>query len=142
MEKINVNFQLNGIELITFNLATPETSLNQESTYNFDINIEHRINSEEKLVNVLTSIDVIHEESKQSQASIKTSCIFVIPNLHDFISGNSKQINLPDQFVVTLNSISLSTTRGIMFSQFKGTFLHHVILPIINPSSLVTTKAE
>jgi uncharacterized protein YbbC (DUF1343 family) len=32
-----------------------------------------------------------------------------------------------------LNSISLSTTRGAMFSTFKGTFLHGAVLPIIDP---------
>jgi hypothetical protein len=140
MEQVNVNFQLRGIELMEINLKQPLIPLNLERRYNFNINIEQRINNEEKLVIVVTSVDLIHEEDQQSHASIKTSCIFLIENFQDFITANSNQVNLPDQFIATLNSISLSTTRGIMFSHFKGTFMHNVFLPIINPSTVVIKK--
>lgn len=142
MEQINVNFQLKGIELIAINLNHPQIPLNAERAYNFNINIEQRINNEEKLVIVTTSVDLIHELDNQCHASIKTSCIFLIENLQDFYSETNNQANLPDQFIITLNSISLSTTRGIMFSQFKGTFMHNVFLPIVNPSAIITQKND
>lgn len=142
MEQVNVNFQLKEIELVGINLHHPLIPLNPERTYNFNIQIEQRINNDDKMVAVTTSIEVIHEEDKQCHASIKTNCIFIIENFQDFISEGNNQVNLPDQFVITLNSISLSTTRGIMYSHFKGTFMHHVLLPIVNPSSLVTTRSE
>ena len=137
MEQINVNFQIKGIELLEMNLKHPQIPLELERTYNFNINIEQRINNEEKLVIVVTSIDLIHEEDRQCHASIKTSCIFLIENFKDFIVANTNHVSLPDQFVVTLNSISLSTTRGIMFTSFKGTFMHNVFIPIVNPSTFI-----
>lgn len=140
MEQINVNFQIKGIELLEMNLKHPQIPLELERTYNFNINIEQRINNEEKLVIVVTSVNIIHEEDQQCHASIKTSCIFLIENFKDFIVANTNQVNLPDQFVVTLNSISLSTTRGIMFTNFKGTFMHNVFLPIVNPSTFIIKK--
>lgn len=140
MDLMNVNFQLKGIELLEFSLKNPQIPLNLERTYNFNINIEQRINNEEKLVIVITSVDLIHEEDQQCHASIKTSCIFVVENLENFTLPDSNVVNLPDQFVVTLNSISLSTTRGIMFSSFKGTFMHNVYLPIVNPSDFSREK--
>jgi len=140
MEQINVNFQIKGIELLEINLKHPQIPLELERTYNFNINIEQRINNEEKLVIVVTSVDLIHQEDQQFHASIKTSCIFLIENFKDFIVANTNQVNLPDQFVVTLNSISLSTTRGIMFTSFKGTFMHNVFLPIVNPSTFIIKK--
>ena len=142
MELTNVNFQIKGIELLEINLKHPQIPLELERTYNFNINIEQRINNEEKLVVVVTSVDVIYEEDQQSHASIKTSCIFLVENFQDFIVANTNQVNLPDQFVITLNSISLSTTRGIMFSGFKGTFMHNVYMPIVNPSSFNMAKAN
>lgn len=142
MDQINVNFQLKGIELLEINLKDPQILLNQERTYNFNINLEQRINQDEKLVFVVSSIDLLHEPDKQCHASIKTSCIFLIENMNDFISDANSHVNLPEQIVITLNSISLSTTRGIMYSQFKGTFMHNVFLPIVNPSSFVTIKSE
>lgn len=142
MEQVNVNFQLKEIELLEINLHHPQIPLSAERTYNFNIQIEQRINNEDKMVIVITSIEVIHEEDKQCHAAIKVSCIFIIENFQDFIVASTNQVNLPDQFAITLNSISLSTTRGIMYSQFKGTFMHNVLLPIVNPSSLITTRSE
>ncbi|HAX95978.1 MAG TPA: hypothetical protein DCY35_05575 [Prolixibacteraceae bacterium] len=142
MEQVNINFQLKGIELLDINLNSPQIPLNPERIYNFNINIEQRISKEEKLVIVITSIDLVHEPDKQCHATIKTSCIFFVENILDFVSANSQQIDLPEHFIITLNSISLSTTRGIMFSQFKGTFMHHVLLPILDPSTLKLTKLD
>lgn len=48
------------------------------------------------------------------------------------------QVSFPDNILVTFNSISISTMRGLMFAQFKGTFLHNAILPIIDPGSFIT----
>ena len=140
MEQVNVNFQLKGIELLEIKLINPQIPLKQERIYNFNINIEQRISKEEKLVVVITSIEAVHEEDKQCHASIKTSCVFSLENMQDFVEAGSGQINLPQQFVVTLNSIAISTTRGVMFSNFSGTFMHSVFLPIVNPSSFVTNK--
>jgi hypothetical protein len=136
MEQINVNFQLKGIELLAINLNQPQISLPLERVYNFNINIEQRINIEEKLVIVTTSIELIYEGDNQCHASIKVSCIFLVENIQDFYSATNNQVKLPDQFIITLNSISLSTARGIMFSQFKGTFMHNVFLPIVNPAAV------
>lgn len=140
MEQVNVNYQLKSIELLEINLQHPQIQLNQERTYNFNINIEQRINNEEKLIVVITFVDLIYENDNQSHASIKTSCIFSIANFQDFIVGNTNEVKFPDQFVVALNSISLSTTRGIMFTSFKGTFMHNVLMPIVDPSAFVTKQ--
>ena len=140
MEPVNVNYQLKGIELLEINLKHLQIQLNQERTYHFNINIEQRINNEEKLVVVITSVDLIYEEDNQTHASIKTSCIFSIENFQDFLTGPTDKVNFPDQFIVTLNSISLSTTRGIMFTSFKGTFMHNVLLPIVDPTGFVIQK--
>ena len=61
---------------------------------------------------------------------IKSSSRYFLNKLLDWIS-----ISEPlDIFISTLNSISISTTRGMMFSAFRGTFLHNAILPLIDPA--------
>jgi len=52
--------------------------------------------------------------------------------MNKYIEG--KDINLPSEFITTINSLSLSTSRGILFMLFRGTFLHSAILPIIDSS--------
>jgi hypothetical protein len=42
---------------------------------------------------------------------------------------------LPSGIIDLLNSVSVSTVRGMMFSAFKGTFLHNAVLPVIDPKT-------
>ena len=47
------------------------------------------------------------------------------------------KITMPGALAEILNSISISTTRGVMYAAFRGTFLQHAILPIVDPRQLV-----
>ena len=58
----------------------------------------------------------------------------------NFIDENDKNIfHLPDQFIQTLLSISLSTTRGILAAKTEGTNLKNVYLPVLNPTQFKST---
>ena len=71
--------------------------------------------------------------------ALSVSCIFDIVNFEDVITVEADgKVNIPQRLIETLNIISISTTRGVMFSTFKGTFLHSAILPIIDPQQLNT----
>ena len=58
---------------------------------------------------------------------------FRVKELKKFMTED-KKFNLSDSFILTINSVAISTTRGLMFSSFKGTFLHEAILPLIDPN--------
>ncbi len=129
-----VKFQIKNIELLDFALKQPDLPLSEETKYKFNINIEQKFNESEHLVAVTTTINIIREADQQMQGVISANCIYQVENLNQYANEKTKTIQLPAQFNTTLISISLSTTRGIMFSQFRGTFLHNAILPIINPT--------
>jgi len=136
----NIEFQLQAIELLDINLIYPVAPLSNPTTFNFNINIEHKINSENSLIIVIALINIIHEDNVTILGSLKASCIFKIANFNDFFDSETKQVSFPESSITTLNSITISTTRGIMFAQFKGTFLNRAILPVINPQNFVATR--
>jgi len=41
-----------------------------------------------------------------------------------------------------VNSIALSTTRGLLFAQFRGTPLHNTILPLIDPADFSVNEVD
>lgn len=88
----------------------------------------------------MPDVTVIYDEDKSVHASIKVAFTFGIDNFADFKSGDD--VDFPDQFLVSMVSISISTLRGIMYSQFRGTFLNNTILPIIDPKSFVKETEE
>jgi len=132
-----ITFQLKAIEILNLEMNHPESPIPPVTIYHFNLNLEQRLNPENKLVVIITKVDVLHEDKETKLASIKASCIFEITNFDDFVNKDSKQVSFPENAVVTLNSISISTVRGIMFSQFKGTFLHNAILPLIDPKGML-----
>jgi DNA gyrase inhibitor GyrI len=136
MKNQEVKFQLRGIDIVDVSLDHPKTTIPKQCQFNFDINIEHRINGEENIVVVAPIIAIRINNGETERGKFQADIVFQVQNLKDFLDEETKQYNLPAQFITTLNSISLSTTRGLMFAQFKGTFLHGAVLPIVNPGDL------
>lgn len=129
-----ISLQLKAIELINVTLNHPGYLLQESVTFHYDLKIDHKINITTKTIFVVIDIEILNENKDFILGSVKVNCIFGIENLLDFVDSDN-EVNLPDQAVAILNSITISTARGIMFSQFKGTFLHHAYLPVIDPKS-------
>lgn len=128
----NFSFNIKGIELLNFNLVFPTDDVNKIRSYKFNINAEQKINLENKLIFDVISVEILNEDTELKLGSIKVSVIYEINNHSDFIEKNTQQIKLPNNIIAHLNDISISTTRGVMFSQFKGTHLHNAFLPVID----------
>jgi len=139
-KEIPINFQLKGIELLDVCLNHPKNVNPGSNVFHFNIKLEHKLNVENKFIAVIIYIDLFNEQRDLKLGSITASCIFVIDNINDFVDSKSKKISLPEDFITTINSITISTARGIMFDQFKGTFLHSAFLPIVDPKSFVPQK--
>ena len=139
-QTIAANFQIKAIELLDSCINSPKFPLSEETVFQFDINLEHRISVEKSMVIVICSVSILDESKEQLLGKLRSSCIYAVENLSHFINSDSKAVELPEPFTVTLNSVSLSTTRGLMFSFFRGTVLHNAVLPILDPASFLMEK--
>ena len=139
-DALSIGFQMKTIELLDTCLNSPIIPLAAETVFQFEINLEHRINIEKELVIVICSINIVNESKDYLFGKFSSSCVYEVKELSKYVNPETKALNLPDPFIVTLNSVSLSTTRGLMFSHFRGTFLHNALLPIIDPTSFITEK--
>lgn len=139
IDQTSVKINIQGIELLEYSIVSSEKTLPETMEYKFDIAVEHKIALDQKKIFVITSIRIYNEEMDFNPGNIKVGCIFELPEIDKFVSAN-KQIDIPEPILTTLNSITFSTVRGVMFTLFKGTFLHNVILPIIDPKTLVNGK--
>ncbi|MGM0497530.1 MAG: hypothetical protein ACQESJ_06390 [Bacteroidota bacterium] len=126
-------YRLSGIELLDMHLYHENRLKRESKEFHFNINIEHKINIEKKLVFAITSINVLHEDKETLLGSIKVACNFEVKNLEDFTNQEKKTVDFPKEMLTALNAVSISTTRGVMFANFSGTFLHKAHLPLIDP---------
>jgi hypothetical protein len=133
-----VSFQLKGIELLGIELNQPTKPLPEPTNFHFEISLEHRINGADKLAIVICTISIQEEDEKLKFGKIQVSCIFEVANMQVFRLESDNKI--PDSMLITLNSITVSTVRGIMFAEFKGTFLHNALLPVVDPQSFTINR--
>lgn len=132
--KISISFSFKTIEILENYIKLPLNHPSDFKVFSFDITSEIQIIPDNSLLAVILSIKILNESKDLHLGSLTTSCVFFVENFNEVVKKDSNEnIKISDEFLVSLNSISISTTRGIMWSIFKGTFLHNALLPIIDP---------
>ena len=134
-DKISVSFKIKGIEILDSALFNSDFERKDDTLFLYDINIVQKLNLDKNLLIVVSSITILDKNTEKKLGHFKASCIYFIESLESFFDTLNKKLNLPSQLIITLNSISISTTRGLMFSFFRGTLLHDAVLPIIDPNT-------
>ncbi len=133
-DKINIAFGFKGIEIVQSVLNPIPILTIKPEDFIFNIQIDQKIDAANKLIHVFVHIHVLLPEIKEELGSLSTLCVFHVENLDEVLKNEGDNIQLPDHFMNTLSAIAISTSRGIMFTFFKGTYLHRAILPIIDPT--------
>jgi hypothetical protein len=141
IQKKPIQFTLQNIEIVEVNLPRPPqdtTILNEPFT--LTINLEQRIDPEGKIIAVIiTTIITASRNVDIKLGGMTAACFFNIVDFDSIATSTKGVYNATPELVLALNSISISTTRGLMFSEFKGTHLHKAILPIFDLSQLQPT---
>jgi hypothetical protein len=137
-KEVNIEMQIKAIELLNNSIILPPNAKNPITNFNFNLNIESKADVTKKLVFVIVNVEIKNDDQSLIIGTISVSCVYEIFNFEEAIKIEvDGKINMPPKLVETLNIISISTTRGVMFSTFKGTFLHNAFLPIIDPKMLI-----
>ncbi|PKL79577.1 MAG: hypothetical protein CVV25_07440 [Ignavibacteriae bacterium HGW-Ignavibacteriae-4] len=136
---VQLTYGINNIFVDEYNLAS-FSSFEQDDELDFTINNRLRINEKDKFVRVETEIRITTRVSKFLVCKLVTFIDFSVENIKELEDKNSKEIILPPEFAFTLNSIAISTTRGILFSYNQGTYLDKVIMPLIDTSKIRLEK--
>jgi hypothetical protein len=68
--------------------------------------------------------------------------VFSVSNLGDYISDHDNSKKIDGNLGVALMSIAYSTSRGIIYEKIAGTFLAGSVIPVIDPSKLISESSE
>lgn len=132
MDKPEVGIKFKAIELLKkFMLQRPDKGLDDE-VFHFDIKADLKVNPVEKALLIVVDIDVREFNKETVIASISVGYVFEVENFETAIVKKEETVyNVPTDIDFLLKTVAVSTTRGIMFSEFKGTYLYKAILPLI-----------
>jgi hypothetical protein len=78
----------------------------------------------------------------QELLGIKTTHEFLIENFTEAIKTENDQCILPDDFIVSLLSISYSSVRGMLFESVTEPNYKRILLPLINPKEIYENMKE
>lgn len=122
--------QFQSIEVLSYRLD-PLLPTETKPSVGFQISMTHRFDGEQERAQIELDIQIVNVENQQSVGELKTCCTFMVKGLQ--FDNDQQNVTVDSQFLDMVNSISLSTTRGILFTYFAKTHLNPLVLPIINP---------
>lgn len=131
------NFQIKSIELLKHNFDVPTKPIGEVIDFNFNVGLEQKLDHTKKLFIVIIHVDIMSAQNLDFKlGSSSVACVYLVENFDTVINmDKSGKPQIDESIIHTLNSISLSTTRGVLSQLFKGTFLHNAILPVIDPKT-------
>jgi len=131
---------MKGIEILYSSLVRPPGMSPDMSNLQYNIKFENRIDKEKKLIFIIIHVRISCFPAETEVGRHVVSHIYKLADFDQIVDvKEGDKFSMPEELTDILHSISISTTRGVMFSTFKGTFLHHAILPISNPRQLSKT---
>lgn len=141
-----VTFQIVNIELVEFCIQDKKENIKDfESkdltSYVFEIGLDQEADFENNIIAVKTLMSIKNATKTFEYANLTTRCYFKFNDLSLFLD-KKKVLNVPDKYRDRIASISISTSRGILFSQLKPTYLKNAILPIIDVGVFTYTRTK
>jgi hypothetical protein len=139
LHKIDITFRISSIKTLKFTIDnTEEVRKTDRKLFHFNITLGTFINPLNKLI----GFDVIQEVSLDKTMSNKVSELisrieFEIVNFDEIVQKSEElnELKIPDQVMLTLISISLSTSRGVFAAKVEGSALEGVYMPVVNPAT-------
>lgn len=131
-EKLNTDFCLIQITERRFDFNVPD-GFQVRGDFQFSVSLEISLNPTKQKFYVDNRIDVRAETNGPVLCSQDTRYYFEL--------SAPKNIGaLPEDLQISANTISLSTSRGLLFSRLRGTALHNALLPLIDVSVFSTNQ--
>lgn len=132
MSTPDIKLKFKNVEVISLNMTPRPKNWVTGNPYEFDLKIESQVNPDHKLIIILSDIKIREYKTDNVLASIVVACMFEAENFSESVIKRKDGIfQIPTDTDVVIKTMSVSTVRGIMFSEFRGTYLYEAILPII-----------
>ena len=104
------------------------------------IGVEHEIREEEKLLKFIFQIKLginAEDDTPIHEAEFKCEFGMMVENLEDFKKEADGETKFDLIIGLTCLGIAYSTLRGILFSKLMGTPFDGLMLPVVDPKSLM-----
>ncbi|MDP4285080.1 MAG: hypothetical protein Q8891_11700 [Bacteroidota bacterium] len=144
-KELNINIKFIGIDIMSKSMVERPANFPVGIVeYNFEIKVESKVIADQKILMPVVTVKINELTTSERLAEIKAACLFSIENFDEIIAKKEDNglYNIPVELEKLLRPVALSTTRGIIFSEFRGTYLANAIMPIIFMDTMKEEKSE
>lgn len=138
---IDISFGISSIKTLKFMIENIEQATKiDKATLEFNISVAMFVDPQKEIIGFNVIIDIFLDKNKTLKVSeLITQVVYHIVNFDEVIKPNIDKIGLdiPNQFITTLISIALSTSRGIFAAKTEGSVLDGVYMPIVDPKAFL-----
>jgi hypothetical protein len=128
-------FRFSSIQIISKKLAPPPEGFTGTVGYSFTILVETKIDEKLKAVSPVVYIKILYGEGEGEKIELASFVVAYYFELADFekvmLKNDENAYVIPDQLDSLIKPPAISTTRGIIYSELRGTYLHNVVMPIV-----------
>jgi hypothetical protein len=143
MDNVPVRFIFIGIHIISKNVVELLQPLINSVVFSFNIKVETQVQAENRLVVSVVSVTITEQNRSLELANFKIACLFQIDNFSETIKANEQGVYIvPPDFEATTRPVSISTARGILYSELRGTYLNNAIMPVIYMDTFVEEQKK
>jgi len=148
--KSSVKIALKEINVVNFSIVktTPNLLKLNYNNIGHGIGLAHKLSLKNNLFFIKVNVDILLRKSTRDKnpktlGNLTTEFIFKVKNLRNLVKKDKDgKIGIPQELFDTFNNISLSTSRGILHCKLSNSFLHKLVMPIINPKSLIKKNGK
>jgi transcriptional regulator with XRE-family HTH domain len=127
------NTIIKSIEILESSFRLPKEYNQPAAIIHFDLKFETSQTSIGDEIRSIVTVRTHIEKFLLEVGTLKAAFIFRTLDLENLIKANDdSKRNIPDELLKSIHSMALSTMRGILYSHWRGTFLHHAILPEVD----------
>jgi hypothetical protein len=133
MSEENIQFRFAGIEIISKSLSEIRYSgIPISNSVNFEVKVEIKVQAERKMILPYITVKIKSIDNGDILASFVIACFFDIPNFEADILLDEQGLHLiPTALDLTIRPVSISTVRGIIWAELRGTYLQNTIMPVV-----------
>jgi hypothetical protein len=131
MENAPIQYRFIDIQIIMKTLQAPSRE-GITGIFHFDIRVDTKVKAENNLVIPFVEVKIRDGDNPDYLATFVIACLFDVKDFASHVNVNENGLHVvPPHLVTVLHQISISTARGIIYSELRGTYLNSAIMPVL-----------
>jgi hypothetical protein len=101
--------------------------------FQFEVRVETRVMPEKGFVVPVVEVKIRDGDNPEPLANFIVACVFHVKDFDKHIPLTEDKIHIiPEPFDKITKPVVISTARGIIYSELRGTYLNKAIMPIMH----------